>query len=413
MTRGFWVVVHRYAGLTMALFLVVTGVTGSAIAFYPELDEWLNPALYRAAPRAPGAVPLAPAALRAALERQVPGATTSYVPLRHVPGRAIPLFVEPVTSAGDAAPPLEYDEYFIDPYTGAVLGGRRWGDIGQGIGNLMPFLYRLHYALALESVGGYLLGVVALVWTADCFVGAYLTFPLRARQSGHAAPGRTPKSWWRRWRHAWAVRWSGGAYRLNFDLHRAGGLWLWAILFVFAWSSVGLNLGEVYRPVMKAAFAMEDVYDTIPKAAAERGPALDWDGAHRAGQTLIAAEAARRDFAVVEPSVLGYDAGKHLFYYRVRSSLDISARDPATVVWLDATTGALVAFDSPASDPPGNTITKWLYALHFGAVWGLPFRIFICLMGLAVAVLSGTGIWIWWKKRYARRQRNAKRRLQL
>ena len=31
------------------------------------------------------------------------------------------------------------------------------------------------------------------------------------------------------------------SYRVNFDLHRAGGLWLWPLLFVFAWSSVELE----------------------------------------------------------------------------------------------------------------------------------------------------------------------------
>ena len=35
------------------------------------------------------------------------------------------------------------------------------------------------------------------------------------------------------------------------DLHRAGGLWLWAMLFVFAWSSVAFNLTPAYDAVMR------------------------------------------------------------------------------------------------------------------------------------------------------------------
>lgn len=42
--RPFWVVVHRYAGLAMTVFLVIVGLTGSLLAFYHELDSWLNPA---------------------------------------------------------------------------------------------------------------------------------------------------------------------------------------------------------------------------------------------------------------------------------------------------------------------------------------------------------------------------------
>ena len=57
----------------------------------------------------------------------------------------------------------------------------------------MPFLYKLHYSLALGEVNSYLFGVVALLWTIDCFVGAYLTFPppsgARRRLGGRAAAG--------------------------------------------------------------------------------------------------------------------------------------------------------------------------------------------------------------------------------
>src|SRR5690606_34170100 len=40
-------------------------------------------------------------------------------------------------------------------------------------------------------------------------------------------------------------------YRLNFDLHRAGGLWIWCIILVVAFTSFSLNLyREVFYPVM-------------------------------------------------------------------------------------------------------------------------------------------------------------------
>src|SRR5256885_10719689 len=44
-------------------------------------------------------------------------------------------------------------------------------------------------------------------------------------------------SWWRRWLPSWRVRWGGGAYKLNFDLHRAGGLWVWAVIVIVAFTS--------------------------------------------------------------------------------------------------------------------------------------------------------------------------------
>ncbi|MFQ5415166.1 MAG: PepSY domain-containing protein, partial [Phycisphaerae bacterium] len=70
---------------------------------------------------------------------------------------------------------------------------RLWGDLSQGLANLMPFVYRLHHSLALGTVGTWIFGVVALLWTLDCFVGAWLTFPPPRRRDAtrmHGAASR-------------------------------------------------------------------------------------------------------------------------------------------------------------------------------------------------------------------------------
>ncbi|MGH8532637.1 MAG: PepSY domain-containing protein [Gammaproteobacteria bacterium] len=44
--RRLFLRLHRYAGLAIAFFLVVVGLTGSVLAFYEELERWLNPQLF-------------------------------------------------------------------------------------------------------------------------------------------------------------------------------------------------------------------------------------------------------------------------------------------------------------------------------------------------------------------------------
>jgi uncharacterized iron-regulated membrane protein len=46
MTRYFWVLLHRYAGLAMAGFLIIVGLTGSLLAFFTELEQLINPHWY-------------------------------------------------------------------------------------------------------------------------------------------------------------------------------------------------------------------------------------------------------------------------------------------------------------------------------------------------------------------------------
>lgn len=82
------------------------------------------------------------------------------------------------------------------------------------------------------------MGAIAIVWLFDCFIGFYLTLP---------------RAWplFPKWKQAWVVKQGAGHVRLNFDLHRAGGLWLWAILFALALSSVYLNLKEeLFKPLV-------------------------------------------------------------------------------------------------------------------------------------------------------------------
>jgi uncharacterized iron-regulated membrane protein len=290
---------------------------------------------------------------------------------------------------------LAVDEVYVNPYSGEVQGARKWGALSDGVTNLMPFIYRLHYSLALDTIGTYLFGIVALLWTLDCFVGAYLTFP----------PRQSSKGWWRRWWPSWKVRGASGNYKFNFDLHRAGGLWAWAMLFVLAWSGVAFNLTEVvYRPVMSALFDVQpSLYHTMPQLAKPaREPAMGWAPGLAQGRLHMAALAREKGFAVQEEQAISYAPGQGFFRYTVRSDRDIRDKGGSTSVFFDARSGAVLGSQIPTGETSGDTITMWLLTLHLAHIWGMPFRIFSTLIGLSVAMLSITGVYLWWKKRKAR-----------
>lgn len=388
---------HRYVGLLLAGFLVLTGLTGAPLAFYPELDAYFASRLQRSEPPAPGAAPLDPLVLRERLLERMPHVDADYVELRQQPGRSAAFFV----SARDGAAPLPYDEVYVDPYTGAERGRRLWGDPSGGLENLMPFVYRLHYSLAAGTVGTYVLGIVALLWTIDCFVGAWLTLP--ARGTAPVESSTTRRSRWSRWRDAWRIRWSANAFRVNYDVHRAGALWTWLVLFVFAWSSVAFNLREVYSPTMQALFGYRDVYATLPQTATRTPPVLGFGDALARGRELMRVQAAAHGFEVAHEEALSLDRARHVYRYTVRSSRDIRDRRGSTAVFYDASSGAFRALQLPTGDTAGNTLTTWLTSLHMAQVWGWPYRAFVSAFGLFVVVLSATGVVIWARKRGGRR----------
>jgi uncharacterized iron-regulated membrane protein len=380
---------HRYAGLLMAGFLIVAGVTGSVLAWKDELEGAMLPAVFRVAPPAPGAAPLDALLLRETVAARFPQAQPSYAPLSAPPGRSMVFYLR---QSGDA--PLASDEVFVDPYTGAVLGQRRWGDIGQGAINLLPFIERLHYALALGDTGLLIFGLVAIVWTVDCFIGAMLTFPARLKK-------RTPasKPWLLRWRPSWLLRRHGGSYKLVFDLHRAGGLWLWAMLLVFAWSGVAFNLYGVYAAVMQPLFPHQGSEEIVARHTPSPGPQLGWQAARAQGRVLMADLARQQHFAIIEENALAYERELGVYSYQVRSSRDVRDHKGLTTIFFDAASGRQLAAWLPTGAASGDTIRSWISALHMASMWGWPFKMFICAMGVLVAGLSVTGVLIWRRKR--------------
>src|SRR5690606_36393156 len=56
----------------------------------------------------------------------------------------------------------------------------------------------------------------------------------------------------RAWSKSFAFRLRQGGAKLNFDLHRSGGVWVWALLLVLAVTSVSMNLNvQVMRPLVE------------------------------------------------------------------------------------------------------------------------------------------------------------------
>jgi uncharacterized iron-regulated membrane protein len=409
MTRQFWVLLHRYAGLFMAFFLIIIGLTGSIIVFNQELYKWFDPP-----PKVtPQITPMLDAyALRERAQALVPHGAVNNLTLYLKPDEPYTAWVEPrIDPATNKPYELDANMLMLDPYTGAELKREKYpGDIWPITSkNIMPLINRLHYQMALPgSIGSYLFGIVALVWTLDCFVSGYLTFPVsvRRRKEGDTAPAKaTRKSWLSRWWNpAWLMKWSGSAYRINFDLHRAGGLWVWIMLLALAWSSVGFNLAdEVYNPVMKAVFNMPDQYgNSLPKLAQPQlEPVLSWKEAHAIAQRQMAEHAKLNGVKVQREDSLSYQADTGVFMYMVRSDRDLIDEGASTTLLFDGG-GKFISFSVPTGQNAGSTLNSWIFALHMAQIWGLPFRIFVTVMGMLITMLSVTGVYIWLKKRKAR-----------
>jgi len=388
---------HRYVGLAMALFLVIVALTGTILAFSPQLNRVFAPQIY--AKIRPGVPRLDLAALINRIQEQVPTATVRLVGTMP-PDRAYAL-AAPKKNPATGKPYDDPGTIWADPWTGKILGTyHRSDDLSQGGMSVIPFILHIHERLLTRGGwGSTFLGIVALFWLVDCFVALYLTMPPVLSRFFH------------HWKPSWLIKANAGPYRLNLDLHRAFGLWLWPIVLIFAASSVMYNLPSVWRPLMSSLFGSPGRGIPIQKTAANarkgaksrRQP--DWNRALAEGQRLLAGLDAAQGLAPGTPGSLSYAAATDTYGYS--ENLGQDGRLNRTVTF-DLEKSEVLTYSGKQEKqgvPTDQFIDGWLRRLHTADNLGLLYQTFVAFLGLVITMFSVTGVYLWWKKWSIRRAR--------
>jgi uncharacterized iron-regulated membrane protein len=387
--RALLVTLHRWFGLAAAAFLFIAGATGAVISWDHELDEWLNPQLFKARSAGP---PLPAFELAARVEAADPRVRVRFMPLTVEPGHTLLLSVQPRVDPATGRPfEPGYNQVAVEPASGVIQGRREWGELSLSRENLLPFLYKLHYSMHIPAgwgveLGIWLMGLIAIAWVLDTLIALWLSFPNRSA-----------------WRRSLAFRWHDGGHRLTFDLHRSGGVWLFLLVLMLAVTSVSMNLNrEVMRPLVSLFSELTPSPFASREAAPPQRPIEPVVPIERAVE-LAKAEALRRGIAAPAGGVfLSTDFGVWGvgFFEPGFSHGDGGLGDPW--LYVDARTGEPVGADVPGTGSVGDIFMQAMFPLHSGRILGVPGRVLMSLMGVAIATLSVTGVLIWVRKRRAR-----------
>jgi len=430
--RSICTLLHRYVGLLIAVFLILSGLTGAVISWDHELDDWLNPHLMNA--RSAGAS-ISPIEIAKQIEVRYPEVRVTYLPIGIEPGESFRFGVSPKRNliTNQLFEP-GFNQIFIDPATGVELGKRQWGLVWPITKEtFVSFLYKLHYTLHLPEMWGtdrwgvWLLGVIAILWTLDSFVGFYLTLPAKRRVNSVQVietklvdvkndlstadlPMPYSKSWWRRWQPAWKVRWTSGVSKINFDLHRAFALWTWGLLIIIAFTAFSLNLyREVFYPAMSNISKVTPSPFDLRTRAPKHQPIAP---VRQFGEIATKAQIEAKDRGWDEPigSVL-YNQGFGIYgvqFYKPQDGHGAGGVGHKRLYY-DAQDGRYLGDRQPWTGTLADIFLQAQFPLHSGRILGLPGRILISVMGFVVAMLSVTGIIIWWRKRVSRQRYSGKK----
>lgn len=419
--RPIFTLIHRYVGLLIALFLIFSGLTGAVISWDHELDDWLNPHLTEA--RTTGK-PLSSLEIAKQIEANYPEIRVTSLPISVEAGESFIFGVKPRQNpiTGRLFEP-GFSQVFIDPATGDELGKREWGAVWPITQEtFVPFLYKLHYTLHLPEMGGtdrwgiWLLGIIAILWALDSFVGFYLTLPAKRRNLITPTTQKLEeigiddlsmsanKSGWQRWQPAWKVRWTGGSAKLNFDLHRAFSLWTWGLLFIIAFTAFSLNLyREVFYPIMSTVSKVTpSPFDQRTRTPKHKPitPARQFD------EVIAKAQVQAKTRGWTEP-VGSASYNQNVGVYSVLFYYPEDGHGAGGVghkrMYYDGMDGRYLGDRQPWKGTAADIFLQAQFPLHSGRIIGLPGRILISAMGIVVAMLSITGLIIWWRKRVSRR----------
>lgn len=350
---------HSWLGLVTGIFLVLLGLSGSALVFRPELDTFFNRDLLTVA--AP------PNAWRVqALSRCYDQIARKYPNLDGI------AWLNPDAGPTDAydfriyfndARLLTYDLGLIsfDPYTGQVL---REGPASDFTPSLLDWLFQFHFSFQLGIPGAALTAVFGITMLLSLLTGAViyrkmlwrvLTFRVRINRKN--------------WR------------TISSDLHRIVGVWSLLFNAVIFFTGFWMNL---------FAFQSKTWQNEVVPTRANTLMAVSPDQMYR--QALAA-------MPDLEPTYV-YLPTQPMRKFEVRGYLKGQNKlfGSGSSVKVDQQTGRIAQLNRFSEKTALEQIEATFHPLHVGNFGGVIVKILYVIIGLTPGLLAITGFMLWWRR---------------
>ncbi len=354
--RALWLQVHKWIGLTLAVLIIPISLTGSALVWHDWLDEQLEPQRHEAL----GQAALPPSAYTEAAAAGL-GPDERLTSLRFSPEGApvVAVASKPPTEGGRP----ERINTYLDPRDASVIERASAND------GVVRVLHVLHGSMMIPGGWGRpIVGWVGAFMFVSCLTGIWLWWPL----SGSVASGL---KWKRR-------------NTTNANLHYLTGFWVLIPLAMLSFTGAWISFPRVF-----SAFESGPPPQGPGGPGGPGGPPLALD----APQTPIdAAVAAARPLAEGELVAIDWPTDRSPEW-----TIDFAADGPPVEVKVadaDATATAL-----PPGPPPPESLARTMRRWHDGTGMGAVWQTVIFVGGIIPALLSVTGIVIWWRARKRRR----------
>jgi uncharacterized iron-regulated membrane protein len=352
--------IHLWAGLAVAVYLIAISLSGCVLVFKDELTRWSLPGNLHALGVGRTATP---EEVVDRFRQMEPRGTLTQLQL---PTSVLPVFL--LQGETDEGRP---ERWLGDPVT---------GDLRQAPRTWIDWTHDLHdYLLLPQGWGMQVNGVGAAMLLLLAGTGVVV--------------------WWqgvRLWTRGFRVKLTSNWRRINYDLHGAIGFWTLAI--VVWWAISGVYFGW-YRQVTAVVSVISPLRGMAAPGASPLPPVGD---SERGSLERVIAAAQSVSPGGRLWSISGPDlrSGESYLLFDRGAPGDFAHRDIVRMRTADARVISVWHYGERHS--LGDWILWAMHPLHFGTVWGLTVKVIWAALGLTLAVLTVTGVLMYWN-RYLRR----------
>lgn len=377
--RKLWLQLHLYLGLFVGALLVVISLSGSLIAFAPQIDAWLNADMMHVDVPSSNAEFRPVAEIIAAAKTAIPpnGKFANRISFPQQPGDVFEV-------AYNIPPALDNYQVFVNPYTAEVLGQRLWGTFDSCCswhGPLMAVIYRFHDSFWLASTGSIITGSTGLLMLISLMSGIVLWWPRRGRL-----------------KNSLMIKRKASVERFNYDLHKVTGVYSTLVLGILLFTGTYLSLIVPFPAQVKGLVGVFSPITDKPKQVASmpiagREP-LSIEHAVNIANRLFP------DGMVTMMFLPASDTGTFKIHKHQGNKLWFSSRQQMVVI--DAYSGGVLYQSTPNKRTAGDIFDEWQLALHSGEAFGVSGQIIVLMAGFVPLILYITGVIRWLQKRRAK-----------
>ena len=382
--RKFFNDVHLWLGLSSGIIVIAVCLSGTIYTYNTELRELAAPHLHKVVIPEKGKR-LSADSLVGVVEKLAGGAVSS-IGIPASPSRS---FEYTVRLEGDKS--RFGTTYYVNPYTGALLGTSKEE---TSISKFMVNLFSLHRWLLLDKIetpifgelpnrqlGSYITGTATILFTLGVMTGLIIWFPNKMRT----------------WKRGFRIKWSGGWKRLNHDLHNT--LAFYSLIFLFLMGATGPQWSfPWYREGMQKALGtykapVESGARTAPREEESRQADEVPTTRLSIGQYLASANEALPypgDYRITMP------AGNANTLSITKNRLGFFAPAAGDQLTLDVATARVTETVIFRDKPFNQRVAGSIKALHVGNLYGQFTKLlyfFACLVATSLPI-TGTMIWL-------------------